>query len=141
MSADTGLTAGIGPQKCLKPTGWHLCALTLGQLLRGETLIVMVCQRLKQCMVCKRGLHPHLACVAVGAAAARAPRCLHQQRKQTFWSTKIARKQGAIGVDCGDQGNASKVMAFGHHLGTDKHVNFSIVHQRKLSRQLTLSTR
>ena len=71
------------------------------------------------------GLHPHLAAVSLCCVAAGPARRLHQEREEPLGGAEIARVKRRVGIDCGHQGNASEVMALGHHLRAHEHVDIA----------------
>ncbi len=90
-------------------------------------------------------LYPHLRMAALGGHVVCVAPCaagrLHQQAEQAFGRAVVAGKQRAVGLHCGHQGDAPEVMALGHHLGADQHVNVAGMHLGQLLLQRALGAR
>ena len=127
---------GIGSHQCLEGKGWHCGVLAFTQLLLGKTGVVVLAQGLVDHVLRLKALYPHLGvaalCADVAGVAPGAACGLHQQAKQALGRAKVAAEQRAVGLYGGHQGDAAKVMAFGHHLRADQHIDLSAVHQRQL---------
>ena len=89
------------------------------------------------CQVCTHiSLAEPLRCVAPGAAGG-----LHQQREQPLGRAEVAGEQRAVGVDRGHQRDAPEVVALGHHLRADQHVDLAGVHGAELRFERALEAR
>ena len=82
-----------------------------------------------------KSLHPHFTAGALFCISACSAAGLHEQCKQTFGRSEIAREQSTIRIDGCHQSDAPKVMPFGNHLRAHQHIHFTTVHARQLSFQ------
>ena len=125
------LAAGIGAHQRLVGEGGHGGAAALVQLLRGKGRVVVAAQRGKQGVLGVVGLQPHFRAAALRGHVLRiapgAPGGLQQQGKQALGGAKVAGKQLSVGLHCGHQGDAAKVVPLGHHLRAHQHINFTRV--------------
>ena len=136
------LAARLGPHQRLEAERWQTGLAALAQLLLGEGREIVLLQGFKQRVRRVKGLHPHFARAGSRqfGVAARPSSGLHQQGKQALGGAKVGGKQSTVGVQGRHQGDAAKVVALGHHLRADQHIDVAVMHLGQLAHQLAFQT-